>query len=249
MDEMSNQEHKEKCKSCNSKTFGHFCSNCGQSQKLKRINYQYILSEIGSELNFNKGILFTIREVLLRPGSSVKIFIHEDRNRLVKPIVFLIICSLLYTIIQQTFNFEDGYVNFNFDDWKNSTIGSIFYWISNNYGYANILMATFIALWIKILFKKYEYNYYEIYILLCFIIGISMLIYSLFGIIEGLSNYPVLQFGVNIGILYSSWGIGQFFGKKRKMNYLKGFISYMLGMVTFIITVVLIGIILDWIIK
>ena len=76
-----------------------------------------------------------------------------------------------------------------------------------------------------------------------------MLIYSLFGIIEGLSKYPVLQFGVNIGILYSSWGIGQFFGKKRKMNYLKGFISYMLGMVTFIITVALIGIILDWIIK
>ena len=159
---MSKQEYKEKCKSCNNELFGQFCSICGQPQKLKRINHQYILSEIGSELNFNKGILFTIREVLLRPGLSVKIFIHEDRNRLVKPIVFLIICSLLYTIIQQTFNFEDGYVNLNFDDWKNSTIGNIFYWISNNYGYANILMATFIAFWIKILFKKHEYNYYEI---------------------------------------------------------------------------------------
>ena len=246
---MSNQKHKEKCKSCNSELFGHFCSICGQPQKLKRINHQYILSEIGSELNFNKGILFTIKEVLLRPGLSVKIFIHEDRNRLVKPIVFLIICSLLYTIIQQTFNFEDGYVNFNFADWKNSTIGNIFYWISNNYGYANILMAIFIASWIKILFKKHAYNYYEIYILLCFIMGISMLIYSLFGIIEGLSKYPVLQFGVTIGLLYSSWGIGQFFGKKIKMNYLKGFISYMLGMVTFIIAVAFIGYILDWIIK
>ena len=66
-------------------------------------------------LNFDRGILYTVRELLLRPGKTVRQFIQEDRNRLVKPIVFIIVCSLIYSLIQQVVRFEDGYVGYSFE--------------------------------------------------------------------------------------------------------------------------------------
>lgn len=246
---MPEQKQTEKCNQCNSELFGDFCASCGQPRKLRRIDGQYIFSEIGSVLNFDRGILFTFRELLLRPGASVQKFILEDRSRLVKPILFIIVCSLLYSIAQQVMHFEDGYVNYNFDELKNSATGAIFQWISQNYGYANILMAAFIALWIKLLFRKYDYNYYEIIILLCFVMGIAMLIFAIFGTVESLTGLPLFQFGAYIGFIYISWAIGQFFDKRKFMNYVKGLLSYLLGMIFFMVAATAIGIAIDLFMK
>ena len=216
-----------------------YCSNCGTPVALKRINGQYILKEISSVLNFDKGILYTIRELLLRPGKNIQTFILEDRGRLVKPIIFIIITSLIYTLAQQFFHFEDGYVNaVGFEE---SATTKIFGWIQSNYGYANILMAIFIAGWIKVFFNKYEYNFFEILILLCFVMGIGMLIYTVFGIIESITKMQILQAGGMIGLIYTSWAIGRFFDNNKKVNYLKAFLSYLLGMITFFLGAIILG--------
>ena len=237
------QKTLENCKKCNSKISGNYCSNCGQPVTLKRINQKYILNEIGSVLNFDKGIFYTIKELLIRPGETVKKFIVEDRNRLVKPVIFIIISSLIYTVLTQIFQFEDGYVNFKSSTETATT--SIFTWVQNNYGYANILMGIFIAFWIKLLFRKYDYNFYEILILLCFLMGIGMLLYAVFGIIESLTQFKILHIGGFIGFLYISWAIGQFFGKKNKVNYIKAFLAYLLGMITFSLAAVALGFLID----
>lgn len=233
----------EKCSSCQSELFGEFCSNCGQAQKLKRINGKYILSEIGSILNFEKGILFTIRELVFRPGLNIRKYILEDRNRLVKPIVFLIVCSLIYSLCMQFFHFEDGYIDHSFE--KESATTSMLKWVSENYGYANILMAFFIAVWIKVFFKKYGYNFFEIIILLCYVMGIGMLLFTIFGIIASFTTIKVMNIASIIGIIYLSWAIGQFFDQKKYINYLKAFFSYSLGFLTFTAGVFLVGFLID----
>jgi len=231
------------CKNCKTEVNQNYCPNCGIPITLPRINGQYIFKEITSVLNFDKGILFTIKELLIRPGQNVKYFIHKDRNRLVKPIIFIIISSLIYTLVQQLLHFEDGYVNAG--GFEESAITKIFEWIQNNYGYANILMAFFIAIWIKIFFRKYNYNFFEILILLCFAMGISMLIYTIFGIVESTTKIRVLHFGGIVGLVYASWAIGRFFDKSRKLNYLKGLMSYLLGMITFFIGAIILGLVID----
>ena len=235
------------CKKCGHESEGNYCSNCGHQNKLSRINKQYVLNEIGSVLNFEKGILYSIRELIIRPGKSIKEFILEDRKRLVKPIIFIIICSLVYTVIIQTFHIEDNYVNYNSS--KNTATTSIFKWIQENYGYANILMSVFIALWTKIFFKKYNYNFFEILILLCFIMGIGMLIFSLFAFIEGITKLSIMQVASAVGIIYSSWAIGQFFENKKIINYFKAFASYMLGFITFSLSALILGFVIDFIIQ
>lgn len=231
------------CKKCKSEISQNYCSNCGTPVVLKRINGQYVLKEISSVLNFERGILYTIRELLLRPGKNIQTFVLEDRNRLVKPIIFIIITSLIYTLAQQFLHFEDGYVNAGGSEESATT--NIFGWIQKNYDYANILMAIFIAGWIKVFFRKYEYNFFEILILLCFVMGIGMLIYTVFGIIESTAKIQILHIGGMIAIVYTSWAIGQFFDKNQKASYLKGFLSYLLGMMTFFLGAIILGMGID----
>ena len=231
----------------NAENSGPVCTYCGRTQKLKRIDGKYILTEIGSVLNFEKGILYTIRELVLRPGKNIKQFIKEDRNRLVKPVIFVIVCSLLYNIAQQLLHFEDGYINFSGP--ADSTAAKIFEWVQQNSGNANLIMALFIGFWIKLLFRKYNYNYFEILILLCFIMGIGMLFYTVFGIIEGLFGIKVLIVGGVLSFVYVSWAIGLFFDKRKIINYFKALLSYVLGMISFSLSAVGLGFLIDMILK
>ncbi len=240
------------CPHCHSEVPGAFCTHCGLPQKVTKINGQYLLSEIGSVLNLDKGIFFTVRELLLRPGVSVRKFILEDRKRLVKPIFFIIVCSLVYSLLQRWLHFEDGYLGSGLNELEESNVITLYTWVSQNYGYVNILMAFVIAFWVRIFFRKNGYNFFEILVLLCYVMGIGMLMYAVLGVLDSLTGYKVLDTGSMLVFLYISWAIGSFFnvpGSRQtpKINYVKAFLSYLLGMFTFMFFVVGVGLFLDWV--
>lgn len=235
------------CRNCDNKLTEKYCATCGQAAELKRIDGHYIIHEIEHILHFEKGILYTIKELLIRPGKSVRRFISDDRNRLVKPIIFIVITSLVYTLINHFFHIEEGYVKI--DEVKQSTTGIIIKWVQDHYGYSNIIMGIFIAFWAKIFFRKYNYNFFEILILLCFIMGMGMLFLSVFAIFLGLTHIDLMQAAGILSLIYCTWAIGQFFDKKKIGNYFKAFAAYSLGMISFMLTAVLLGTVIDLIIK
>lgn len=218
------------CTNCDHEVTLNYCPNCGQAAKLKRIDGHYIIHEIEHVLHFEKGILYTIRELILKPGENVRYFISENRSRLVKPIIFIIVTSLIYSLINHFYHIEEGHVQY--DESSKSTTGLIFKWVQDHYGYSNIIMGIFIALCTKLLFRKYGYNFFEILILLCFVMGIGMLIFAFFAFLQGILKIELMQIAGFIGIAYCTWAIGQFFDKKKPVNYLKAFASYMLGMIS-----------------
>lgn len=232
------------CRNCNADINSKFCPECGHPALLHRIDGHYIVHEIQHVLHFERGILYTIRELITNPGQNVRFYLSENRSRLVKPIIFIILTSLIYTISNHFFHFEDGYVNYL--DSKSSTTSKIFKWIQGHYGWSNIIMGIFIAFWTKLFFKKYDYNFFEILILLCFVMGIGMLIYSVFGIAQGLTQIKLMQFAGLAGFSYSAWAIGQFFDKKKALSYVKAILAYLIGMLTFSLTAILIGTIIDY---
>lgn len=234
------------CKNCQVEITSKYCPNCGQSANLKRIDGNYIIHEIEHVLHFERGILYTIREIATNPGQNIQKYLSENRTRLVKPIIFIIITSLIYTILNHLFHIEDGYVKYHEANGETpSAVGSMVKWVQEHYGYANIMMGVFIALWLKLFFRKYDYNFYEILIMLCFVMGMGMLIFSIFVIIQGLTHLNVMTIAGVIGVAYCVWGIGQFYDKKKPSSYLKGLFAYILGMITFWILLVLIGTIID----
>ena len=220
-----------------------FCPNCGQSEKPKRIDFHYVKHEIEHVLHFEKGILFTIKELLIRPGESIREFISDDRNRLVKPIIFIIVSSLIYTLLNHFFHIEEGYVKY--DGLEKTALVKIFGWFQANYGYMNILTGMFIAVWLKVFFKKYDYNFFELLIMLCFVLGITMLIFAFFAIIEGITHIKLFKIAGILGFIYLVWAIGSFFDKEKIANYFKALASYLLGMLTFLILTIAVGITID----
>jgi hypothetical protein len=231
------------CVSCNCEVTSNYCPDCGQPLKLKRINSHYLIHEVEHVLHFERGILYTIKELLINPGKNVKQYLSENRSRLVKPIIFIIITSLIYTVIINFFHVEDGYVKYS-SDGNNTTTDSIFKWVQSHYGYANIMMGIFIAWWIKLFFRKHDYNVFEILILLCFVMGMAMLILALFGLVEGLTHLKALAVGGFISVVYITWALGQFYGGKFSA-YLKAFGAYMLGILFLNLVFLTIGGLID----
>jgi hypothetical protein len=232
------------CKNCNTEIDYNFCPNCGQPKNLKRIDKQYIMHEIEHVLHFERGILHTVKELFTNPGKNIRKYLTESRTRLVKPVIFIFLTSLLYSLINNFFHIEDAYVNNNVFD--NSVIIKIINWMQSHYGYANLLTGIFIAMWLKILFKKYDYNFYELLIMLCFVMGISMIIFSVFALIEGLVHFKLLGFASIISFLYLILSIVSFFNDKKIGNYFKAIIAFLFGSITFYIIIIAIGATLDF---
>ena len=91
------------CKNCNTEVNSKFCPDCGQPKSLKRIHGHYIVHEIEHVLHFERGILYTVRELLTKPGESIRKYLSENRSRLIKPVIFIIVTSLIYTLTSHFF--------------------------------------------------------------------------------------------------------------------------------------------------
>ena len=219
------------CKNCVSKLHGNYCAQCGHAAKLKRIDGQFILHEIEHVLHFEKGLFFTIRELLIRPGKSVREYISENRSRLVKPIIFIIVTSLIYTLMEHLFHIEKGY--FSMNDNKAVTVNVISNWVQNHYGYANIIMGFFIACWLKIFFRKHDVNFFEIAILLSFVMGMGMLFLAIAAFLKGVTGLNLMVASNMIIFVYLSWAIGQFFSPQKLINFVKAGTAYLLGGASF----------------
>src|SRR5690606_33845500 len=97
--------------------------------------------------------------------------------------------------------------------------------------------------------RKHNYNFFELLIMLCFIMGMGMLILAFFSIIEGLSGTPLMPLAGPILVLYCVWAIGQFFNQHKVSTYLKALAAYLLGMITFTVLAGLLGYMIDVIFK
>ena len=237
------------CVNCNEPVTGNYCSNCGQPAKLKRIDGRYIIQEIGSFFYADKGMLYTIKKVLLSPGESVNRFLSEDRNRYMKPITFLFATSLVYTFVCYFYHIgaKDFYINQQSTEIELfPTVNLFLQWMIDYQGYAGIISGFFVAFFVKIFFRKSGYNIFEIFILLCFISGISALFSSVVIIIQSAVHLNFMNIIGLIWMIYYAWAIGQFFNKKKAGSYIKAFIACMLGYFIFGIIVAFVGMFIDF---
>jgi hypothetical protein len=216
------------------------------SNELKKIDAHYIAHEIQHLLHFEKGFLFTVKELLLRPGKSVRTFIHEDRSKYVKPVIFLIICSVIYTSITHFFHIEWSFFNIdkiNLPELRNEIrskeIGS---WTEGHLGYTNLIMGIFIGLWIKVFFKNHNYNLFEILVLLCFVLGEAILMLGLvLSVARLFESATIGAIGALSYFIYIIWAIGQFFGEKKIINYIKSALTYFLGNMSYLVVLIVLA--------
>ena len=233
------------CQNCNQDVTNSFCSNCGTPTHLEKINRNYALKEFVNLFGFEKGFLYTIKELLLRPGQTTHNYLTKNRYKYTKPLTFLLAASALYTLVAHYLHVESVLQERMAKNNQNLHGQYVMQWVQDNYGYTNILSGVFIVYFLKKFFKKYNYNFYEIAVHLFFVTGETMIMLLLIPVNTKFFGSIVIEAILSLlTYVYFAWALGQFFEKKIS-SYIKAFIAYILGLFIFMFIAVVIGIVIE----
>lgn len=88
------------CANCGHVVAQAFCPSCGQRTDTQRIDGHYLWHELQHGLfHVDRGILFTLRELFIRPGHSIREFLDGKRVRHFKPLAFVVITAGVYSFL------------------------------------------------------------------------------------------------------------------------------------------------------
>lgn len=110
------------CLNCNANLLGKFCNNCGQKTDTKRLDFNHFIKHeiIHGVVHLDKGLLFTIKEIILHPGNVAIEFIKGKRIKYYNFFYLtLIIIGLILSIkgfykqnyVLEPTNFKSDYQN------------------------------------------------------------------------------------------------------------------------------------------
>lgn len=89
------------CKNCGNRFEGKYCSNCKQPAETHRITWHELAHQLVHALfHTDKGFLYTIKELTLRPGYTIRNHINGKRAYHFNPLMYLVltggVASLLF---------------------------------------------------------------------------------------------------------------------------------------------------------
>lgn len=225
------------CKSCGAEMTGPFCAQCGKPKSWRKMDGGYLMLELAGLFNVEKGLVYTFSSLMTRPGAALREYLTGDRSKFVKPLTFLLATSFFYTVFSKMLKVTPVFDYAKFGE--NNPFVSIMAWVSSHYGYANVMLGLVMSLWIKLFFRKSPYHYVEILAILCFSLGIEMMLLLGFeGVLYFLPKIPyslgsLLMFG------YGIWSLGDFFRPHAWMNYLKTSLVYALSFISFYFIIII----------
>ncbi|MBD9470006.1 DUF3667 domain-containing protein [Pseudoxanthomonas sp. PXM01] len=92
-----------KCANCVRAIDGHeqkFCPACGQPTPAHRIDWHFLGHELEhSVLHMDRGILYSLKELMLRPGHLMRAYLEGRRANQVKPLLLLMISAAAVVVL------------------------------------------------------------------------------------------------------------------------------------------------------
>lgn len=181
-----NNELPSTCANCNHTVDGKYCCNCGHPVKPERIDFHYLLHEAQHTIfHVDKGILYTIKELIVRPGITLQGYLAGKRINHFKPFAFVLMLGAFYGFLAHFFNLypEDSMLNFvgqerSIEDTE--YYKKIFKLVYDNYSFTMLALVPFAALSSFIIFRKHAYNYCEHLVINSYITGMQIFILLIF---------------------------------------------------------------------
>lgn len=82
------------CLNCGSPVPGHFCGHCGQDAHTHRFTLGHLLHEIPhTVLHVDKGLLYTAKELALRPAPTLRRFLAGQRVPHFRPLAYVLLIA------------------------------------------------------------------------------------------------------------------------------------------------------------
>jgi len=226
------------CKNCHQVFEGHYCNNCGQPAETHKINAHFLWHDIQHGLlHFDKGILYSLKQLFTRPGDSVREFIEGKRVNHFKPLSLVVLLATLYGFLYHYFH-----INY-FEDKSDEQLNyeNINEWITTHFSWVTIATIPLYTIGTYTVFRNQGYNFVEFFVLNTFkasqrlfvqILTFPLLFY--FNNIHHLQQFSFVTYV--IGILLIFWTNIQFFNKITKTRaFFLSILSHILFLICFLV--------------
>ncbi len=177
-----------KCLNCDHAYTGQYCNKCGQQAETHRVNWRYLWHEVTESLwGIDRGILFTLRELIVRPGYSIREFLAGRRVNHYRPLALLLMLAAIYVFVSQGLHVDFMKTSQGMYDTarlkdaspahvkQKEILTSYLQFIDENQQFSDLAMVPFVALWCWLLFRRIGYNYPEQLVAQTFIANFNLL--------------------------------------------------------------------------
>ena len=216
------------CQNCNTALQGKYCSNCGQSSETHKIDGHYLWHDVQHGLlHFDKGILFTTKELFTRPGNSIREFLEGKRVKHFQPISLVLVLAGIYGLLFHFFkiNMFENYVVASGSGERvvhiNEAIEKMSEWIGQHYSILALLQIPIFTIGTYLCFRKSGYSFAEHLILNTFLIGQRLILHIITFPLYYISNGTPMLTSVDriinlIGYALAIWTLIQLFKNQSK---------------------------------
>lgn len=245
-----------RCLNCCAKLEGLFCAQCGQKANTARISWSSLGQEISQSLLYlDRGFFFTSKELLSKPGPTIRAYLAGERVRHFKPFAYLVFTTTLYALVFHwlkinTFwtdvmqGFRSGAQQEPSPATHNFEL--MLAWLSSHYAYSSLLMLPLRSLGSYWAFRSSGLSYLEHGVLNAFHTGQKSLLFVLLAPLGLLLPIDAFQ---NLTVLASLvlffWTYWQCFSnyswKSRILRSLWGLLLYGLLLFATLLLVIFLG--------
>jgi len=216
------------CQNCNTALQGKYCSNCGQSSETHKIDVHYLWHDVQHGLlHFDKGILFTTKELFTRPGNSIREFLEGKRVKHFQPISLVLVLAGIYGLLFHFFkiNMFENYVVASGSGERvghiNEAIEKMSEWIGQHYSILALLQIPIFTIGTYLCFRKSGYSFVEHLIINTFLIGQRLILHIITFPLYYISNGTPMLTSVDriinlIGYALAIWTLIQLFKNQSK---------------------------------
>lgn len=240
------------CKNCATDFEGKYCPHCGQKAKTTRITLRQVLSETRQHfIHFDQGFLYTIKQLAIRPGHTIREYIDGKRVKHIKPIRFWFWATTISILLFHLWGLDEIMLQKITEN--NASVGhsqeaqllgqKLTQKIFEHPTVTQVMMVPWLAFFSWLLFRRRGHNYAEHFVFNTYImaeVGIASiftmpLMFSLRNVM------PSTSLGLISLVLwggYMGWAYNQFYHlKHRTTGFLRALLVMILGYVMMILMI------------
>lgn len=238
-----------------------FCPACGQPTPAHRIDWHFLGHELEhSVLHMDRGILYTLKRLMLRPGHLIRDYIEGRRAGVVKPVLLIMMTGAVATLVAHyalggdvlgsSFNqgmqagasYQGG-----MDARQAEAVAAMTKvyavakdWINRHLTLITLLLLPVQAAAFKLAFRRFrQVNYPEWLVINSFLIAQAFVVWMVFMPLQGWWS-GALTVSMLLAVILNLFSLAQVFqGYPRWKTFLRGLVGFaIVQLVTMVATVV-----------
>ncbi len=232
---------KDICLNCGSIINGDFCEKCGQRTSLGRITFKETFQNfLSSTFALEGPLLFTVRKLIINPGSVFREYTSGKRKTYYQPVAFFVVTTAFYIVLRAIIGFDplEGQADPVTDDQENSlayvqAMEAARFMVDNINNIMFVLVFS-IGLILKIFYWR-RYYLAEYVVMGFYIAGFYILFGTILMFIKHYLNIETNQVQLAVLVMYIFFSAFSLFRKTTFLAFTKYTVISLLSLASYII--------------